>query len=157
MDRSHGATVRTSFVGTLQFILATPEQFGMRISKEKTVVLLGLRGTAATSLLKRHTCVDPKRGRLFRVPQLPGDTVPQVLLPIVKQHTYLGIRISYQRYEKATLGLRLQQSWSAFHRLLPIVRSRSLSSRQRLQVLGSLSFCKPVVRTRLPTAWLGGA
>ena len=118
----------------IQFILATLEQFGMRISKEKTVVLLGLRGTAATSLLKRHTCVDPKRGRLFRVPQLPGDATPQVLLPIVKQHTYLGIRISYQHYEKATLGLRLQQSWSAFHRLLPILRSRSLSSRQRLQV-----------------------
>ena len=104
----------------------------MRISTEKTVILLGLRGKAAYRLLRQYVLHDAKRGKLFLV---PGETVkapPVARLPIVLHHTYLGVKISYQQFEMYTLKHRLQQSWSAFRRLQPALRSSSLTLRQRL-------------------------
>ena len=71
---------------------------------------------------------DPKLGRLLKV--LVSDQ--QVLLPVVKQCPYLGAVLSYGQFEAQTLKERVKQSWSAFNRLLPALRSSGVSLKHRV-------------------------
>ena len=57
-----------------------------------------------------------------------------VQLPIKTSHSYLGIKISYQHYERLTMQHRLQQSWQAFHRLSSFLCSKQLSLQQKLRL-----------------------
>ena len=109
----------------------------MRISQEKNCSDSWTPRTRRRPNAEAICHYRPPQGRKqFYIPQDPSleQRLGVVRLPLVKQHTYLGIRVSYQNYEALTLSHRLQHSWSAFHRLLPALRSKSLSLRQRLQI-----------------------
>ena len=58
------------------FVLQTLEDFGMQISVEKTVVLLGLKGPQVSQLLAQYTLKHPKKGRLLKVARSPEDKSP---------------------------------------------------------------------------------
>ena len=62
---------------------------------------------------------------------MPNSTLH---LPLVDTHTYLGVRLSYRAPEAATLKHRMKESWSAFNRLMPALRSNSLTIRQKLAI-----------------------
>ncbi|CAE7553320.1 unnamed protein product [Symbiodinium sp. CCMP2592] len=79
----------------ISYVFQVLQEFGMKISVEKTVVLLGLRGKQVRNLLRQFVVHDPHKGRVFRVPMETGE----VRLPIVTQHTYLGVQLSYDRFE----------------------------------------------------------
>ena len=126
--------------------------FGTRISQEKAVLIVGRRGPAAARTLKQHVTTDPRKGKQFYIPQDPEieQRFGVVRLPLVKQHTYLGIRISYQSYETLTLSHRLQQSWSAFHRLLPAAALKKPASTSELAHLAGMPICQPCLWHGLP-------
>eukprot|EP00439_Symbiodinium_sp_Y106_P078102 s756_g16.t3 len=49
-------------IQSIVFVLQTLEDFGMQISVEKTVVLLGLKGPQVSQLLAQYTLKHPKKG-----------------------------------------------------------------------------------------------
>ena len=108
----------------------------MKISVEKTIVLLGLRGQQARTVLQHMTTRDPRKGRLFRIPASSGE----IRLPIVRQHTYLGVQLSYERFEHQTLLDRIKHCWTAFNRLLPAFRSKGLTNAQKLRIWKACPF-----------------
>ena len=111
------------------FILRDLRQAGMQVSSDKTVSLLALSGQSYGPEIKpflRKT----KSGRCLKV----HDGQQEVLLPIKQQHTYLGVVIGYQHFERATMKHRLQLSWQAFHRLHTFLCSKKLEVGQRLRL-----------------------
>ena len=102
----------------------------MRISTDKTVILLSVKGSKATRAMKRHVRHIPGKGKFLLVPSTPDP----IRLPIVQQHTYLGIQLSYTSPEQLTLKHRFKQSWTAFNRLLPALKSTSLTQQQKLKI-----------------------
>ena len=134
--------------GHVSFVLRTLEHFGMKVSRTKTVVLLSLKGPLAGAALRAHVCRDPIKGRCLRVAMHDGLQSLQgrthyVFLPIVAQHTYLGAKLSYNSPEALTLKERMRLSWAAFNRLLPALRSSSLTVQQRLQIWKVCVFLLP--------------
>ena len=110
-------------------ILDVLQSLGMTISLEKTVVLLSIRGPGFTQL-SRGWIRSTKQGRHLIVPTAKGEK----LLPIKTEHNYLGVVIGYKSFERATVKYRVQQSWSAFHRLYRFLTSRSLPIIDRLRL-----------------------
>ena len=58
----------------------------------------------------------------------------RVLLPIKKEHTYLGAKISYGHFARATVNYRITQSWAAFNRLHRVLISKALPLSVRLRL-----------------------
>ena len=111
------------------FILRDLRQAGMQVSSDKTVILLALSGQSHGPEIKpffRKT----KSGRCLKV----HDGLHEVLLPIKQQHSYLGVIISYQHFERATMKHRLHLSWQAFHRLRTFLCTKKLELGQRLRL-----------------------
>ena len=121
---------------TIGYVFEVLQDFGMKISVEKTIVLLGLRGQQARTVLQHMTTRDPRKGRLFRIPASSGE----IRLPIVRQHTYLGVQLSYERFEHQTLLDRIKHCWTAFNRLLPAFRSKGLTNAQKLRIWKACPF-----------------
>ena len=113
-------------------ILQDLEQLGMLVSVDKTVVLLAMKGSATQQLLQDFTV----RSQGERFLQLRGP-FGQVRLPIRTHHTYLGVRIGYHTFERATVQLRASQAWTAFHRLHPFLKNTTIPLRKRLQLWSS--------------------
>jgi len=112
------------------FVLQTLASFGMKISTDKTVVLLSLKGSKAAKALHKYVSVLEGRGKCLSVP-IDDRTVR---LPVVTQHTYLGVKLSYAIPEQLTLTHRVKQSWANFNRLLPTLRSSSITQSQKVQI-----------------------
>ena len=93
------------------------------------LLILGLRGQQARTVLQHMTTRDPRKGRLFRI-----------RLPMVRQHTYLGVQLSYERFEHQTLLDRIKHCWTAFNRLLPAFRSKGLTNAQKLRIWKACPF-----------------
>ena len=55
-------------------------------------------------------------------------------MPIVTSATYLGIKVSYQNFEKLTLQTRLAAANAQRARLLKILHRKGISVKQRLQL-----------------------
>ena len=111
------------------FILRDLRQAGMQVSADKTVILLALSGQSYGPDIKpflRKT----RSGRCLKV----HDGEHEVLLPIKQQHTYRGVVIGYQHFERATMRHRLHLSWQAFHRLHTFLCSKKVELGQRLRL-----------------------
>ena len=119
----------TKVLADIGYICEVLQEFGLSISPEKSVVLLGIRGSSVKGLYRQHTS-NNKHGKVIHIP-LNNSTLQ---LPLVEVHTYLGVRISYRVPEAATLKYRMKESWSVFNRLMPALRSASLSIRQKLAI-----------------------
>ena len=82
---------------------------GMTVNFQKTVVLMRLAGSQSKSIWKKHTF--KQHGNIFlRVPHSQGC----FHLPIVHEHIYLGVKISYYNFEDSTLRHRLHISRVTF-------------------------------------------
>ena len=108
-------------------ILEVLTAYGMKVSRDKTAIILALRGKEAAQLVKTHT-IRKRGGRFLCLRRPDGDT----LLPIRTEHTYLGVKIGYGLYERDTANHRLQQSWIAFHRLRLYLKHKSVPLRKRV-------------------------
>ena len=110
-------------------ILDDLKSFGMQVAHDKTVILMHLGGSAYTSTTKgriQHT----KEGRKLIVSTHSG----RVLLLIKKEHTYLGAKIRYGHFARATVTYRITQSWAAFNRLHRVLVSKALPLSVRLRL-----------------------
>ena len=110
-------------------ILHDLESLGMLVSIDKTAVLLAMKGAASQHLLRDFTV---RRGgeRFLLLPSPFG----KVRLPIRTHHTYLGIKIGYTTFERATMQLRASQAWTAFHRLHPFLKNPTIPLNKRLHL-----------------------
>ncbi|CAE7365546.1 unnamed protein product [Symbiodinium sp. KB8] len=72
---------------------------GLQLSLDKTVIVLGLKGTGAATCLKRYVVERAGMQGQFMKFQIGGEAA---YVKIVKQHLYLGAQISFQKYEQAT-------------------------------------------------------
>ena len=123
-------------VDLIGFILEVLQSFGMQPSLDKTVVLMQLKGSSAARIRRRYVSKHPKLGVRLRVCTAQG----RIELPLVDQHTYLGVKISYGQSEAATVRYRVQQSWKVFNRLMPSLRSASLPRDLKLAVWRACAF-----------------
>ena len=106
------------------------QKFNMLINYKKFAVLMHLKGACAKRWRKHHV-FHREGGQFLRI--RVGEAI--AFLPIKTIHKYLGIVLSYQAYEKATVLHRLAQSKAAYHRLRPVLTSKStLNQRERLRV-----------------------
>ncbi|CAE7211796.1 Pol [Symbiodinium natans] len=106
------------------------QKFNMLINYKKSAVLMHLKG-ACTKRWRKHHVFHREGGSFLRI--RVGETI--AFLPIKTTHKYLGIILSYQAYEKATVLHRLEQSKAAYHRLRPVLTSKStLNQQERLRV-----------------------
>ncbi|CAE7764519.1 unnamed protein product [Symbiodinium sp. CCMP2592] len=142
-----------SAIDKISFVLTTLARFGMKISVDKTVILVSVKGTKAAGALKRHVRHVPGKGHFLCIPV----GAEHVLLPIVKQHTYLGLQLSYTAPEQLSLKHRFRQSWTTFNRLLPALKSSSLTQQQKLRVWHSCAYAALMYGLDCTGLPLGGA
>ena len=55
-------------------------------------------------------------------------------IKVVKEHVYFGVKISYHKFEQATLTYRLQMANTAFRRLENVLRSKVVGPTKRLRL-----------------------
>ena len=111
-------------------IFSVYKRHGMCINPDKSTLLIKLVGTKGASWLKRH--IQIKDGKRFFMFQHGTDFV---MVPITAQSKYLGIIVSYQNFERASLNHRLKAAGLARQRLAKVLHcSKHLSMRQRLQI-----------------------
>ena len=105
-------------------------RYGMRINPDKSTLIIKLGGTHGAKWLKQHIHLqDGKRVFMFQ------HGTSYVSVPISKQAKYLGIMVSYQNFEQASLQHRLKAAGLARQRLAKVLHcSKYLSMRQRLQI-----------------------
>ena len=99
----------------------------MEVSLEKTVALLAIKGPAAAALLKQYT-KRVKGARVLRLFQ-GGE---ELTLPLRREHDYLGVKISYHHYERATVKHRTSLAWVAFNRLHSLLKHQLIPLRKRV-------------------------
>ncbi|CAE6935538.1 unnamed protein product [Symbiodinium sp. CCMP2592] len=111
-------------------ILEIYQEYGMQINPAKSALLIRLVGTHGPRWLRQHT--EHHDGKsVFRFTR----GVRQYHVPIVKQVKYLGIIVSYQRFEKASVQHRLKSAGLARQRLAKVLHSsKYLSIKQRLRI-----------------------
>ena len=103
---------------------------GLKISADKTVVILGIAGTKADKLIGRLLINKPGRAKYLRL-IVNGEPMD---IKAVKEHVYLGVKISYHKFEQSTLTYRLQLANTAFRRLESVLRSKVVGSTKRLHL-----------------------
>ena len=105
------------------------QKAGLKLSMDKTVILLLAQGTSASSILSGIR-------RLI-------DKIPHLLVPIgrvrtplklVQEHKYLGALLSYHNFELTNLRHRLSVMWGAYWRLQHILRSGALGLSMRTAI-----------------------
>ena len=112
-------------------ILDVLETIGMHINTTKSVILIRLSGKHSRAIKKKlFTKQQGQTGLL--IPRAHG---PATFLPIVHQHSYLGIKISFHQFEDYTLQYRLHIGRIAFLRLRPwLLKRHSYPLDLRLQL-----------------------
>ena len=98
---------------------------GVSISYEKSSCLLALSGTRKKRANRSY--VDWHRGRECLCVSVASS---QVLIPIVDQVSYLGIQLSYGRFEAQTIQYRVDKATTQFNGLTSVLRTTSKFSRQ---------------------------
>ncbi|CAE7828545.1 Pol [Symbiodinium sp. CCMP2592] len=131
-DQHFGWTIRNGkdlegAYAAMRHILACLLQAGLKVSQEKTVIVLELQGAYATKALARYT-VDRPQGKYFRF-DIAGNNM---YIKIVPKHVYLGVVISFRKFEVESFKHRLTLARSTFSRLGVILRNKNVPSRLRL-------------------------
>ena len=80
----------------MSFIIDTLTDLGMSVSDAKTVIIDGLRGPTKSRLLKPLLHSHKQKGTCLRLQGGRGA----VDLPFRKQHPYLGVVLSYDKFEQ---------------------------------------------------------
>ena len=97
-----GAALEEAYQG-VKAVLIHPEAHKLQVSVDKTVLISELRGPKAAAVLKKYV-VEKAQGSFmrFRINQKDVD------IKIVTQHVYLGVRISYRKFEQETVKRRMR-------------------------------------------------
>ena len=107
------------------------EQNGLKINTTKTVVLCRYIGRQAAQLTKRY--ILRTQGKTFlKIPRSDGTWTH---LQLVKEYSYLGIKLSYGTFETLTMTHRLaaaDRTHATLHRWLHV--QPGLTSRHRVQL-----------------------
>ena len=90
----------------------------------------GQRQAVQVVAQKKHTSKTKDGPRLV----LWSENGQSLQMPIVTSATYLGIKVSYQNFEKLTLAHRLAAANAQRARLLKILHHNGISVRRRLQL-----------------------
>ena len=99
------------------------------MSFSKTVILLELRGAKAANTLKRYTVLLPDGPHMrFMINNQRVD------VRIVTKHVYLGVVITYRKFEMDTVKHRLDIAKGQFARLKPILRCQAVPLALRLRL-----------------------
>ena len=85
-------------IDNIQIVIDIFNRLGMRVNVKKSAILFDLKGSDAKKILKHHL-VKQQGSMSLKVHQL-GETA---LIPILKQHDYLGTIIAFR--DPATLNL----------------------------------------------------
>ncbi|CAE7797071.1 unnamed protein product [Symbiodinium sp. CCMP2592] len=102
---------------------------GMQLNPSKSRVVLGLRGSAARRWIRKHTCyVDGSPVLSLGTPAEP------LLIPQVPSMVYLGIVVSYTRFEMQTLAHRIQAAMHNRQRLLKLLHSKRIAVKSRVRL-----------------------
>ncbi|CAE7675397.1 unnamed protein product [Symbiodinium sp. CCMP2592] len=110
-------------------IIADLQSLGMHISFDKTAVLVHLGGSACATATRG--CYRRLRtGKHIIVPTPTGS----LLLPVKREHLYLGMKIGYHNSERSSVSYRIEQSWHSFNRIRRVLTSGSLPLPVRLRL-----------------------
>ena len=109
--------------------LLTLHEHGLQVSGDKTVILLELRGKHSKKALKKYI-VKTSRGRCLRF--CYADQ--RVDLKIVQSHIYLGVCISYKKFEQESVTHRMKIAKSSFGRLRSVLTCRAVPITKRLEL-----------------------
>ena len=94
----------------------------LKVSLDKTVILVELRGPKAAGLLKKYVITKPSGPHMrFNVQGQHMD------IKIVSKHVYLGACISYRRFEHDTVQRRLTLAKAQFARLKSILKCQAVA------------------------------
>ena len=126
------------------------QQLGLTIDIEKSGVMLAITGVDKYAMLR--ACTNQWKGKTqLRVPIEGGD----IYVPLDDELLYLGVVLSYSRFEHATVQHRLEFFKEQLERLGRTPRSVSGSSGRLLRQLGDAPynvFRARVVTTLTPAA-----
>ena len=116
-------------IRAMGLLIGAFQEAGLRLSIEKTVILMSATGTSLQSTLAPYRCeIDGEPHFAVRV------GTKKLYFKLVHEHTYLGSKLSYHHFEMTNLKHRLGIAWGAFWRLYHILRSRVLSLPLKLRV-----------------------
>ena len=107
------------------------EDFGMLVNAHKSSLLIALRGHAGKQWLRARTVIHDSKPHLD-LSKLAGRPLK---LPIVQKITYLGIILSFSKFERDSVLHRVAQADGQRFRLQKILNGRhALSLHRRLSV-----------------------
>ena len=131
----------------IKAVLAHLEAHRLQISVDKTVVMVELRGNKAATLLRKYT-IKTDKGTFMRF-QVNSRNID---IKIVTQHTYLGVCISYHKFEQETVAKRIKLAQAQFARLKSVLKCQAVALPLRLRFLEGM--CTPVPPSRTRLHWL---
>ena len=113
----------------LRLILRIFAQFDMKINFQKTQALLLTTGTAKSKILKHYIRHHSEGRRLLLSPSDPTNWIP-----LVTQAEYLGLIISYERFEALSTRHRISKAHQRRWALASILHSRKLAKPYKLHI-----------------------
>ena len=129
------------FLPNLAKCLAILKSIGLQVQRSKTQVIMAGRGRQFKIWRKKHTRKTNDGPRLV----LWSEKGQSQQLPVVTSATYLGIKVSYQNFEKLTLQHRLAAANAQRARLVKVLHRKGISVKRRLQLWATC------VRSAVPT------
>ena len=127
-DIHNGVDLEAAY-GAMKHILLSLQRAGLSVSEDKTVIILGIKGSLAQRALQRYV-VDMPQGQCIKF-VIDGRSTH---IKLVQSHVYLGSVISYGKFEAQTFDHRLQLAKGSYSRLGSILRNRSIPLKLRLQL-----------------------
>ena len=116
-------------VTELRLVMKIFAQFDMQINFKKTQALLLTTGTHKSKIIKHYVRTDSEGKRLLLS---PGD--PRHWIPLVPQAEYLGLIISYDRFEALSTRHRISKAHQRRWALASILHSRTLAKQYKLHI-----------------------
>ncbi|CAE7708124.1 MCAT [Symbiodinium sp. CCMP2592] len=116
-------------IAELRTILKIFARFGMKVNEKKTQALLMVTGSDKGKVHKHYVRTGHEGKRLLLSPKDPTRW-----LPLVTQAPYLGLILSYDRFEALSTRHRISKANQRRWALAPVIHSRRLGVKYKLQV-----------------------
>ena len=123
-----GSQLEAAYSG-VRAVLNHLAAYNLKVSIDKTVMLVELRGSKAAALLKKYV-IQKATGPHMRF-KVGGEHMD---IKIVSKHVYLGACISYRRFEQDTMQRRLALAKAQFARLKSILKCQAVALPLRMQL-----------------------
>ncbi|CAE7527199.1 cdk7, partial [Symbiodinium sp. KB8] len=131
---------------------------GLCINSKKSAFLFKLVGTEAEAWLAKHRVLAPEGVEAKHV--LRYDLFRRCDVPIKHTHVYLGIALTYDSYEEASMRHRLRLAAIQKHRLARILQGRAslnwcVKKQRELIMTGATTMAPPVAMDKQVMALFG--